>query len=202
VVRPEPAAPPVATDPDAEREVPDPNGWRHGLGLGAHATTFMSKEGSHYGFRSASLGYLGSIGRRGAFLHAFLLLPLQARQDDNAYPTSDRYRQRNGGDFLLGFNMRWAVARDLELEAGPGLHGTVLYLLGKQGYRDFTAFPLGLGAGGVLWWRTGAQRLSRAVTVGTYASLAYDFRDPLHANDIAHGFTFHAGLTLGLGGRT
>jgi hypothetical protein len=187
--------------PDAVVEgPPDHHGWRHAVGFGAHSTTFFSKEGSQYTFHSASLGYVASVGARGPFLHAFALLPLQARQDGHVYATSDFYRRRDGGDLLLGWQWRWLV-RCVEAEAGPGLHGTFLYLPGKPGYRDFSAFPLGLGAGTVLRWETRARRFSRPVTVGTYASIAYDFRDPLHANDLAHGFTFRAGVALGLGAR-
>ena len=43
--------------------------------------------------------------------------------------------------------------------------------------------------------------VARAVTVGTYAGVAYDFWDPLHAGDLAHGFTFRLGFLAGLGGR-
>ena len=199
----DPAAASAGAHPDLEAEVPRPDhrGWRHALGLGPHSTTFFSKEGSQYTFHSASLGYLGSLGAHGVFLHAFALVPLQARQDGHVYGTANYYRRRAGGDLLLGWHWRWSVRSDLEAEAGPGLHGTLIYLPGKVGYRDFSALPLGLGAGAVLWWRTGAQRFSRSVTVGTYASAAFDFRDPLHANDLAHGFTFRAGLTLGLGAR-
>ena len=178
---------------------PDHRGWRHALGLGPHSTTFFSKEGSQYTFHSASFGYLGSLGARGPFLHAFALVPLQARQDGHVYSTANYYRRREGGDLLLGWQWRWSVRSDLEAEAGPGLHGTLIYLPGKAGYRDFSALPLGLGAGAVLRWETRAQRFSRTVTVGTYASAAYDFSDPLHAYDLSHGFTFRAGLVVGLG---
>ena len=199
-VQPAEPAGAVEARPEAESAYPDPSGWRHSIGIGPHVTSFVSREGSPYNFRSAAFGYLGSVGRRGAFLNAFWLVPLQARQDGNTYPTGDRYRTRAGADFLLGFNMRFPVARDMEAEAGPGLHATVLYLLGKPGYRDFTASPMGLGAGGTLTWRTSARGLSRPVTVGFFASLSYDFRDPLHDNDIDHGFTFRAGVSVGLGG--
>ena len=188
-------------DPVAEAPGPDRGGSRHSLALGPHSTTFFSKEGSQYTFHSASLGYLGSIGARGLFLNAFALLPLQARQDGDAYATARYYRRRAGGDLLVGWHWRWSVRGEVEAEAGPGLHATLIYLPGKLGYRDFSALPLGLGAGGALSWRTGAQRFSRPVTVGLYASAAYDFRDPMHADNLSHGFTFRTGVTLGLGGR-
>ena len=187
--------------PEAEEPARAPGGWRHALGLGAHSTTFFSEEGSQYTFHSGSVGYLASLGARGAFLHLFLLVPLQARQDGRVYATGDYYRRRAGGDLLLGWQWRWPVRSDLEAEVGPGLHGTFIYLPAKPGYRDFSALPLGLGAGGILRWGTGAHRFSRAVTVGTYASAAFDFYDPLRADDLAHGFTFRAGVLVGLGGR-
>jgi hypothetical protein len=179
---------------------PDPSGWRHDLGLGAHSTTFSSKEGVQYTFHSLSLGYLGSVGALGGFLHMFLLLPLQARQDGDAFATSSYYGYRTGGDLLLGAQHRWSLGTT-EVEAGPGFHAMAIYLPGKTGYRDFSALPMGVGASGIVRWRTGAERLSRAVTVGAYASVAYDFADPAHAKDLTHGFTFRLGVAVGLGGR-
>jgi hypothetical protein len=175
-------------------------GWRHDAGLGAHSTTFKSKEGVQYTFHSASLGYLGSVGAFGAFLHLSWIVPLQAREDGSSYATANYYRRRSGGDLLFGAQHRWAVGT-AEVEAGPGVHATLLSLSGKSGYRDFSALPLGLGATGVVRWRTRADLLSRAVTVGAYASVAYDFLDPAHANDLAHGFSFRLGVAVGLGAR-
>ena len=128
-------------------------------------------------------------------------MPLQARQDGEAYATANYYRRRSGGDLLIGPEWRWSVRGDLEAEAGPGLHGTFIYLPGKSGYRDFSAVPLGVGAGAVLRWPTRAERLSRVVTVGTYASVAYDLYDPMHADDLTHGFTLRLGVIVGLGER-
>ena len=199
-----PEAPSIAPDTEIQIEEPvaggDHSGWRHAVGLGAHSTTFFSREGSQYTFHSGSVGYLGSIGRRGAFVHAFLLLPLQARQDGHVYATSNYYSTRTGGDLLAGPEWRWTV-RGVEAEAGPGLHGTFIYLPGKSGYRDFSAMPLGAGAGAVLRWDTRRERLSRVVVVGTYASVAYDFYDPMHAQDLTHGFTLRVGAIFGLGAR-
>jgi hypothetical protein len=175
-------------------------GWRHEVALGGHTTSFASREGSHYAFQSAILGYEGSVGRTGAFLHLSALLPFQARQDGAIYATANYYRRRSGADLLVGPERRWLL-RGVELEAGPGLHATLLDLPGRPGYRDFTALPMGLGAAAVLRWQTSAERLSRVVTIGTSASLAYDLRDPAHANDLSHGFTFRLAVTLGLGAR-
>src|SRR5439155_26665034 len=63
----------------------DLEGWRQALGLGWHGTTFSSKEGSHYTFQSASLGYLASFESCGMFVHGFVLLPLQTQQDGRVY---------------------------------------------------------------------------------------------------------------------
>ncbi len=191
---------PDVRQPDLSRPGMDHHGWRHALALGPHSTTFFSREGSQYTFHSASLGYLGSVGAFGAFLHAFLLMPLQARQDGHVYATGNYYRTRSGGDLMTGPEWRFSF-RGAEAEVGPGLHGSFIYLPGKQGFADFTALPLGLGAAAVVSWETRAERLSRAVTVGTYAGLAYDFWDPMHAGDLAHGFTFRVGAIVGLGGR-
>ncbi len=193
-----PQAPPEAEGPDEEPVAHD--GWRHAIALGPHTTTFFSNEGSQYTFHSGSLGYLGSLGARGAFVHLFLLMPLQARQDGHIYATANYYSRRSGGDLLLGPQQRWTF-RGAEAEAGPGAHGTLIYLPGKPGFRDFSALPLGAGLAGSVRWKTRASRLSRAVTVGTYASVAYDFWDPMHAGDLAHGFTLRAGVILGLGER-
>jgi hypothetical protein len=192
---PEPGGTPLAEEPSVDRR----GGWRHAIGLGAHSTTFTSKEGSQYTFYSGCIGYIGSVGVTGAFLHAFYLWPLQARQDGQVYATGAYYRQRQGADLLLGVEHRWAIRSGLELEAGPGLHGTFIYLPGKEGYRDFSAFPLGVGAGGVLRWATRAEQLHRTVTIDAYASVAYDFRDPVHQDDLAHGFAFRVGIGVGLG---
>lgn len=175
-------------------------GWRHELTLGAHTTNFASSEGSHYAFHSAALGYAGSVGAVGPFLHLSALLPFQARQDGAQYATANYYRRRSGADLLVGAQKRWTV-RTAELEAGPGIHATLIDLPGRPGYRDFTALPMGLGAAAVLRWQTGRERLARAVTLGASASVAYDFRDPAHANDLAHGFTVKVAVALGLGGR-
>jgi hypothetical protein len=193
--------PDLEAGPPRDPPRPDRTGWRHGVALGPHATSFSSKQGSEYAFRSAGLGYLGSLGRHGPFLRAFLLLPLQASQDGGYFGTASYYENRSGADLLLGWQWRLSLGRDLEAEAGPGLHATFIYLPGRPGYRDFSAMPLGLGASVVLWWGTSAQRFSRTVNVGTYASLAYDFRDPLHANDLASGTALTAGVSVGLGAR-
>jgi hypothetical protein len=176
------------------------DGWRHDLDLGAHSTQFSSKEGSDYVFHSATIGYGGSVGVVGPFLRFAILAPLQARQDGAIYATANYYRHREGGDLLAGIQRRWNVW-SAELEAGPGFHATLIYLPARAGYRDFSALPMGLGLGAALRWRTGYERLSRVVTLGTTASVAYDFRDPAHQDDLSHGFTFRIAFAVGLGAR-
>jgi hypothetical protein len=39
------------------------------------------------------------------------------------------------------------------------------------------------------------------VTVDAHASVAYDFSDPLHADDLAHGVSVRVGVGVGLGAR-
>ena len=192
----------VLADPgDVSAPGPDPlAGWRHDAGLGAHSTGFTSKEGADFNFNSASLGYLGSVGHSGGFLHLFLLVPLQARQDGHTYATANYYGFRSGTDLLLGAQHRWSLG-SAEVEAGPGFHMMFIYLPGKTGYRNFSALPMGVGAATVVRWKTGGQWLSRTVTLGAYASVAYDYADPVHGNDLTHGFTFRFGATVGLGAR-
>jgi hypothetical protein len=175
-------------------------GWRHEVDLGAHSTAFSSKEGSHYAFHSATVGYAASYGITGPFLRFALLAPLQASQDGSVYATANYYRHRYGGDLLLGIQHRWTV-RSTELEAGPGFHSALIYLPARSGYRDFSAMPMGLGVAASLRWRTGYERLSRVVTLGTTASIAYDFRDPAHQDDLSRGFTFRIAFAVGLGAR-
>lgn len=203
---PEPAAPrgqlgtPLDTPTQRAARPHGHTGWRHELDLGAHSTTFSSKEGSRYQFHSATLGYAGSYGVTGPFLRIAALAPLQASQDGTFYATANYYRHRAGGELLLGLQHRWAV-RSTELEAGPGFHTTLIYLPARAGYRDFSALPMGLGLGASLRWRTGYERLSRVVTVGATASVGYDFRDPAHQDDLSRGFAFRLGFAVGLGAR-
>jgi hypothetical protein len=185
---------PFRRDPFASRSGP-----RHVLALGWHGTSFFSTRGSHYVFHSAALGYLGSFGTRGPFVHATALLPLQARQDGRVYATGDFYGPRTGGDLLVGWQWRWRV-QGAELEAGPGLHATLLWLPGKTGYRDFSALPMGVGAMTTVRWRGRARVLSRAMTIGAHGSVAYDFHDPLRADDLSHGVTSRAGVLVGVEG--
>ncbi len=190
------AGPAGVTPPaDARQEL---RGWRQDLGLGLHSTTFWSHSHHRYTFHSLGLGYHASWGRRGLFVHASGLLPVQGREDGRTSGLGEFYGPRWGGDLLTGFQFRWRAPRELEAEAGLGPHATFLVLKGITGYRDFSASPLGLGAEATLRWRTARVFSHWPVTVALYGSAALDFYDPLHGNDLRHGFTFRAGAAVGI----
>jgi hypothetical protein len=173
-------------------------GWRQDLGFGPHSMTFWSKEGSQYTFHSLSLGYLNSWGKRGLFVHASGLFPLQGREDGHVYALAPYYRLRYGGDILTGYQWRWLAWSSVEAEAGAGVHSLFLALKGVPGYRDFSASPFGLGGEAVLRWRHGRGPGAWPLTFGLYGSAAVDLYDPIHGNDLRDGFTFRAGVILGL----
>ena len=172
---------------------------RHALALGPHATTFFSEEGSQYTFFSGSVGYLGSLGARGPFVHVFALLPLQARQDGSVYATGDYYRRRAGGDLLLGWQWRWSVRHDLEAEAGPGLHATLVYLPGEGRIPRLLRPPARPRRRSGPAMETGRPQLLAAHHGRRVLRRRVRSLNPLRADDLAHGFTFSTGLLLGLG---
>ncbi len=195
------AAAPGAQPKPAEIRTPEERehgGWRRALGMGFHSTTFWSNEGNHYTFHSISLGYLQSANRSGLFFQVFALLPLQGRQDGNVYPINDYYGTHYGFDVLAGWQWRWNASDVLEAEAGPGLHTELLMLTGREGYRNFSALPFGVGGSGILRWKTSRKAWSWPIDLGVYGSAAFDVYDPLHANDLRRGFTFRGGLLAGL----
>ncbi len=197
----EPAAPgPEGAPPPAETG-PGLGGWRQDLALGLHSTTFWSHSDHQYTFHSLGLGYLVSWGRRGAFVHATALLPMQGREDGRVSGLGEFYGPRWGGDLLTGFQLRWRAPHDLEAQAGGGPHATFIVLKGITGYRDFSASPLGLGAEASLRWRTGRTVSRWPLTIAVFGSAAVDFLDPFHGHDLRHGFTFRAGVALGLAPR-
>lgn len=203
----EPAATALpAAEPEggpAPVEALDLRGFRQDLALGLHSTTFWSHTDHHYTLHALGLGYLASWGRRGFFVHTTGLLPLQASEDGRGHAVASSYGARYGGDLLAGLHWRWRTLRALEAETGAGPHATVLVLRGKAGYRDFSASPLGLGAAASLRWRTGRTLSPWPVTVALHGSVALDLYDPIHGNDLRHGFTLRAGVSVGLlpGGR-
>ncbi|HVO18720.1 MAG TPA: hypothetical protein VMU15_05655 [Anaeromyxobacter sp.] len=198
----EPAQAPIEAPEAIPTSAPLPlGGWRQDLALGLHSTTFWSHAGNQYTFHSLSLGYMNSWGRNGPFLHTTGLLPLQGREDGRVYALGPYYRLRYGGDVLTGYQWRWRAWESVEAEAGAGLHVLFIVLKGITGYRDFSASPLGLGTDMALRWRTGRSLGTWPVTVGLYGSTALDVYDPIHGNDLRHGFTFQAGAQLGLNPR-
>jgi hypothetical protein len=188
---------PAGVTPPAD-SVPELRGWRQDVGLGLHSTTFWSHSDHQYTFHSLGLGYLASWGRRGVFVHATALLPLQGREDGRASGLGQYYGPRWGGDLLTGFQLRWLAWHGLEAQAGAGPHATFVVLKGITGYRDFSASPLGLGGEASLRWRTGRAIARWPLTAAVFGSAAVDFYDPFHGNDLRHGFTFRVGLALGL----
>jgi len=198
----DPAEAPEGTPPIARSSPASSlDGWRWGLALGWHGTTFLSHESNSYSFQSLALSYLASKGRSGPLLHLTALLPLQASENGQTVATSSVYQDRWGADVLLGRQWRWQAGQDFEAEAGPGLHGTLLVLPGRFGYRDFSALLLGVGGATVLRFRPGVHIAGAPLGVGTFAAVAFDFYDPLRSNDLRAGLTFRAGLYAGFGGR-
>lgn len=201
----EPAAPAEGGPPAGVAAMPpatpvDPlAGPRHALALGWHGATFWSQAGSQYTFHSAALSYLGSSGRSGAFVHATLGLPLQARQDGRAVNVSTYYNRAMALDLLLGWQWRRALDGGAELEAGPGLHADLLLLLAKEGYFDFTALHLGLGGEATATWPTPWRLFGRPLRLGAVSSVAVDLWDPLRDDDLRVGLTLRAALVATLG---
>jgi len=200
-----PGSEPAAAEPRQPAEAeppaspgPDLRGWRQDLALGLHSTTFWSHSDHQYTFHSLGLGYLASWGRRGLFVHATGLLPLQGREDGQAHAITRFYSAHYGGDLLTGWQWRWRAHRTLEAQAGGGPHATFVVLKGVSGYHDFSASPLGLGGEASLRWRTGRALSRWPLTVALYGSAALDLYDPIHGNDLRHGFTFRAGVAMGI----
>jgi hypothetical protein len=196
----DPVAQAAFEEPPARSEpvLPDLRGWRRDVALGLHSTTFWSHAGNHYTFHSLGLGVLSSWGRRGLFVHATALLPLQGRENGHVYPINAYYRRHYGGDFLLGYQARFWATRSLEAEAGGGAHAMFLSLKGDSGYRDFSASPLGIGGTGTLRWRTRRSVGAWPFTLALVGGAALDLTDPLHGHDLRHGFTFQLGFVAGL----
>src|SRR5512146_2350320 len=176
----------------------DPRGTRQEVGIALNATTFWSREASHYTFYSLGLAYLRSSGSWGPFIHASAFLPLQARQDGRIYAASNVYGRRIAGDLLFGWQRRWYPSSSAEAEFGPGLHVSMLWMPGAPGYRDFSAMPLGAGVEAAIRWRTGMHIAGSTLRVGEFVNASVDFFDPLRSNDLRNGFTFVLGVILGL----
>ena len=166
--------------------------------IGLHSTTFFSKEGNQYTFHSLGLGLRSSWGRRGLFVDATALLPVQGRENGHVYSIGSLYGRHYGGDFLLGYQVRWRATSTIEAEAGGGAHLLFLTLQGDPGYRDFSAAPLGVGGTGSLRWRTRRRVGEWPFTVAVVGGAALDVRDPMHGNDLRYGLAFQLGIVAGL----
>ena len=113
----------------------------------------MERSDSRYGFGSLGVSYLVSTAASGAFLSLTVLFPVVASQDGVALSTGDWYSPSLELDLLLGWEWRWQLPHRFELEAGPGLHGSLIALTGKNNVRSFNAAPLGVGGQVTCRWR-------------------------------------------------
>jgi hypothetical protein len=174
------------------------DGWRHALSLGWDGTSLWSKQDSHYTVHSLAASYLMSTADGGVFLHVNLLFPLQARQDGEVFSTGDYYGPALGLDLLVGWAWRWELPGRIELEAGPGLHASLLALTGKTNIRSFNAAPLGIGAQVTGRWRPGVDVGEVPLSVGVVVAPTVDFWDPLHTSQLEIGLSLRTGVTVGL----
>lgn len=185
-----------APDRLPERSLVD--GWRHALSVGWEGTSLWSKEDSQYTVHSPAASYLMSTADSGVFLHVSFLFPLQVRQDGNAYAAGDFYSPALGLDLLVGWEWRWELPGRIELEAGPGLHASLLTLTGKANIQSFNAAPLGIGGEVIGRWRPGVNAGGAALSVGVVVAPTIDFWDPLHSSQLKIGLSLRAGVAVGL----
>jgi hypothetical protein len=174
------------------------DGWRHEFSPAWEMDTFWSKEGSHFTFHSITLGYLGSVGASGPFMHLSWIIPLQARQDGRVHAVSSVYQNSGGIDLLLGWQWRTTLSETLEVESGPGFHMDLLNLGGKPGLTNFNALQIGAGGMGILRWRPGWKPGKVGWSLGAVGAVALDFADPLRSNDLRIGVVVRLGGVLGV----
>jgi hypothetical protein len=178
---------------------PDPrDGWRQEFSPSWEMTTFWRKEGSNYTIHSIGVGYLGSVGATGPFLHLSYLFPLQVRQDGKVHAVSSIYDNAGGIDLLLGWQWRTTISDTVEVESGPGFHLDLYNMGGKAGLTNFNAMQLGVGGMGIVRWRPGWKPGNVGWTVGAVGSLALDFADPLRSNDLKLGVVVRLGALVGV----
>jgi len=173
-------------------------GWRHEFSPAWEMDTFWSKEGSHFTFQSITLGYLGSVGATGPFIHLSWVIPLQARQDGTVKAVSSVYQNSGGIDLLLGWQWRTTLSETLEVESGPGFHMDLINLGGKPGLTNFNALQIGAGGMGILRWRPGWKPGNVGWTLGAVGAVALDFADPLRSNDLRIGVVVRLGAVMGV----
>ncbi len=192
------AEPPTATTaplPAARRSI---DGWRHALSVAWVGNTFWTTQDSHYTFHSLAVGYAMSTAASGVFLHLNVLFPLQARQDGNVYAVTDYYRNSLGLDALVGWEWRWELPLDMEIEAGPGAHVALVALPGQPNYQSFNTVQVGVGAECTGRWRPGATVLGSRLSLGAVVAPTLDFYDPLHVSSFKLGLSLRAGVVVGL----
>lgn len=190
---------PAPETPPAVTATPDRRaGWRHEFSPAWHMATFFSEEDSHYTFHSLSLGYLMSVNASGPFVHLSFVVPLQARQDGRVHAVSSVYQNSGGIDLLVGWQYRWTLAEELEVESGPGAHMNLVNLGGKPGLTNFNALQLGVGGMSVLRWRPGWKPAQVGWSLGVVTALALDLYDPLRSNDLKYGFVLRLGGVVGV----
>lgn len=183
-------SPPVATGGDAT------DGWRHAASFAWKSTELWSRADSRYGFGSLGVSYLVSTAASGAFLSLTVLFPVVASQDGASLSTGDWYSPSLELDLLLGWEWRWQLPHRFELEAGPGLHGSLIALTGKNNVRSFNAAPLGVGGQVTCRWRPGSGEGS-GPSIGVVVAPTVDFWDPLHSSQLKVGLSLRAGLVAG-----
>jgi hypothetical protein len=204
------AGPPtVAGPPEVEGSTPSDastaaaprrtiDGWRHAISVAWEGNTFWTTQDSHYTFHSVAVGYAMSTAASGVFLHLNLLFPLQARQDGTVLAVTDFYRNSLGLDALVGWEWRWELPHDLELEAGPGAHVALVALPGRTNYQSFSTVQVGVGGECTARWRPGATVLGSRLSLGAVVAPTLDLYDPLHASSFRLGLSLRAGVVVGL----
>jgi opacity protein-like surface antigen len=187
--------------PAAETAAPEADiraGWRHDFSVAWHMATFTSKESSQYTLHSVALSYLMSVNATGPFFHLSFYFPVQARQDGIVHSVSSIYEGGGGFDLLLGWQWRFVLGREVEFEAGPGVHANAFNLDGKPGLANFNGIQLGAGGMAILRWRPGWKPGRVGWSVGAMAATAIDVYDPLRSNDLSIGFVLRMGGFVGV----
>jgi hypothetical protein len=192
------SAVPASETTGPAREADIRAGWRHDFSVAWHMATFNSKEDSHYTLHSVALSYLMSVNATGPFFHLSFYFPIQARQDGSVHSVSSIYEGGGGFDVLLGWQWRFVLGPELELEAGPGVHANAFNLDGKPGLANFNGIQLGAGGMAILRWRPGWKPGRVGWSVGAVAATNVDLYDPLRSNDLSIGLVLRMGGFVGV----
>jgi hypothetical protein len=167
---------------------------QHGIGLDYQLTHVTSKEGSSYLLQSPGISYLVLAGHPWAFQGQLTaLFPVAASEDGVGINPGAFYVSRVGLDAHAGVARRFKLGERFEGDLGLGAHLNGILLTGRQGYRHFSSFTLGLGATAGLryapWGTAGAHGV-----FGAFASGGLDFIDLIHGGDLRLGDMLTAGL--------